>query len=71
MIADKQHVERTYHCEGPGCEAHAKTADPPPYLPRGFVATREVAGVGVEDHHFCGWDCLMRYAAQFPPPEHA
>lgn len=69
-------VERTYYCEGPGCgpeheggnPCHARTASPPPHLPSGFIETRGRVE-GVDDiHHFCGWDCLMKYAAEQPVP---
>jgi hypothetical protein len=57
-------IERVYHCDGPDCERHARTATPPPYLPSGFL---EVRGDG--EAHFCGYDCLMKYAASHPPDE--
>lgn len=73
-------IERTYYCEGPDCggeggadsettsPCHARTATPPPHLPSGFLEVRgREAG---EDYvnHFCGWDCLMKYAAKQPLP---
>lgn len=63
-------VQRTYYCEAPDCEAHASTATPPPYLPVGFLGVRESEpGAMQEERHFCGWECVMRYAATLPPPE--
>lgn len=71
-------IERTYYCDNPSCAAdhpgdsetplHACTATPPPYLPRGFIEVRE-GGPSVPELYFCGWDCLMKYAAKFPPAE--
>jgi hypothetical protein len=57
-------IERVYHCDGPDCENHARTAGDLP--PTSFLAVREDA-----DHtqHFCGWDCLLRFAAEKPPAE--
>jgi hypothetical protein len=62
-------VGRTIYCDGPGCApCHVYTDTPAPHLPGGFVAVREQgnAGGGIV-HHFCGWGCLMKYAAKFPP----
>jgi hypothetical protein len=71
-------IERTYYCDGPDCPAplegdtprHVRTAAPPPHLPCGLLEVREsdVHRVDVI-HHFCTWDCLMKYAAQKPPTE--
>lgn len=73
-------IERTYYCEGPDCggegglrgghtSAHCTTATPPPHLPSGFVEVREGGAGEPESHHFCGWECVMKYAAKLPPPE--
>jgi hypothetical protein len=71
-------IERTYYCEGPDCgaepggieaPAHVATASPPPYLPRGVIETREVDDGGEVMHHFCSWDCCMKYAAKQPVAE--
>lgn len=62
-------IERTYYCEGPECEAHAATATPPPHLPMGFIAVRQRHNLGEREQHFCCWDCLLKFAARFPPPE--
>lgn len=59
-----------YHCDGPDCETHiAPIATPPPYLPSPFMEVRYVEPDGQHAHHFCGWDCLMKYAAKQPLPE--
>lgn len=68
-------IERTYYCDGPRntdipngdahdrCPAHATTATS--HLPHGFLR------VVWDDRtlHFCGWDCVLRYAAEQPPVE--
>lgn len=75
-------IERTYWCEGPDCDiprdepvadedrrpANVSTATPPPYLPPSFIEVRVGEPDGVVVHHFCGWDCVMKYAAKQPIP---
>lgn len=70
-------IERIYHCDGPPhhendedtCSGHAHTLDPPPHMPYGMLRVSTNQGLTVTELHFCGWDCLLRYAAKFPPPE--
>lgn len=63
-------VQRTIYCEGPDCAVHVSTATPPPYVPISFIETHESDGAGGQvEHHFCGWSCLMKYAAAQPIPE--
>ncbi len=67
-------VQRTIYCEGPDCNdgspSHVSTASPPPYVPMGFIETRENDGTGgLAEHHFCGWSCAMKLAAAQPIPE--
>ncbi len=57
-------IERTYHCDGPECECHAKTAETS-RMAAGFL---KVTGDG-EPLHFCSWDCVLRFAAKFEPTE--
>jgi hypothetical protein len=65
-------IDRVYYCEGPDCNGgdptHVRTATPLPYLPLGFIETRECLNGGDYLHHFCSWDCLMKYAAAQPVP---
>jgi hypothetical protein len=70
-------IERTFYCEGPAdlvgtngdrCGASMRTATPAPYLPEGVIETREKSDQGDVVHHFCGWGCLMKYAAAEPEP---
>jgi hypothetical protein len=57
-------IERIFYCDGPDCENHARTVGDLP--PASFLAVREDS-----DHsqHFCGWDCLLKFAATKPPAE--
>lgn len=56
-------VERVYVCDWHECGAQVQTAAS---LPPGFLSVTEGA-----DHqrHFCDWDCLLKYAAEKPPPQ--
>lgn len=59
-------IDRTYYCEGPDCEAHARTGAPSPLLPVGFIEARHRVPGADEAHHFCSWDCVMKFAAGQP-----
>lgn len=75
-------VERRYICEGPTCDiprdepvaddarlpSNATTATPPPHLVVGWIQTRERLNGADYTHDFCGWDCLMKFAAEKPLP---
>jgi hypothetical protein len=56
-------LERIFYCDGPDCDRHVQTRS---VLPPQFLTVNEDA-----DHssHFCGWDCLLRFAADKPPEE--
>lgn len=76
-------IERTYYCDGPAhtefpegeleqrlgglCPAHARTAGSG--LPHGFIRIVRGRGEYGEPNHFCGWGCVMRFAADMPVPE--
>lgn len=73
-------VQRTYHCESPDCHGGSldnpeqgplafTTASGPPYLPVGLIETREFCDGKEHTHHFCSWDCCMKYAASQPVAE--
>lgn len=62
-------IARSYVCDGPDCPSHTKTTNPPPHLPGGYIETREVTEHGEHTHHFCTWDCAMKFGAGFAPPE--
>jgi len=53
-------IERIFHCDGPDCERHVRTMNAKPAM---FLTVDEH-----EVHlHFCGWDCVLRYAAAKEP----
>lgn len=66
-------VERIYYCDGPDCgdgePCHMTSSAPPPYLPGGFVETRQSDASGEASLFFCSWDCVMKFAAGRPPSE--
>ena len=53
-------LERVYHCEGPDCERHQRVCGETVFL---IVHDRG------HEQHFCGWDCLLRYAGTKEPEE--
>lgn len=57
-------IERVYICDWHDCENHARTASDS--LPASMIAVNEGAD---RPHHFCGWDCLLKFAAEKPPAE--
>lgn len=78
-------IERIYYCDGPenadipggepqpdGCPAHVKAVIvDDAYIAGGFIEVRRhVQGATYETHHFCSWDCLLRYAAGQHPVEY-
>lgn len=65
-------LEGVIHCEGPDCERHSHVGSPNMSLGRLPVGWLKVIEHGDADPHtlaFCCWDCLMKRAAQVPPPE--
>lgn len=63
-------IGRAFYCDGPDCEAHTgPIATPEPYLPYGFIETRQCHALGEDRNQFCSWGCLMKYAADQPIPE--
>ncbi len=58
-------IERTYHCDGPDCEVHARTASAG-RLPKGFLKVSDDGHA----NHFCTWDCVLRFAAKMEPTEY-
>lgn len=56
----------SYRCDGPGCLRHVNGRQN--YVPMGcgfITVTQHVHPF--EQQHFCGWDCVLRYGAQFEP----
>jgi hypothetical protein len=68
-------VVRTFHCDGPGCggeDGPALNIETHGEQPPTFITVWENPGYAHEprtEHHFCCWDCCMKFAAQIPPPE--
>lgn len=56
-------IERVFHCDQAECERHVRTAAARPSAGAGFLT---ITGWG-KPLHFCGWDCVLRFAAQFEP----
>jgi hypothetical protein len=54
-------IERTFHCDGPECERHVRTAG---RRATTFLTITEPGGPAL---HFCGWDCVLRHAATKEP----
>lgn len=63
-------LARALYCEGPECERHtAPNPTPPPYIPGGFLEVRQSQPNDDRVWHFCGWDCVLRFAATQEPEE--
>lgn len=58
-------IERIYCCDRDGCDTHARTMgmDPPVTFFEIFEGGSDVV------LHFCGWDCILKHAAETPPAE--
>jgi hypothetical protein len=56
-------IERIFFCDWHDCDSHVRTASPRPV---DFITVTEGAGRSL---HFCGWDCVLRHAAEKPPTE--
>lgn len=54
-------IERVYHCDGPDCERHWSA-----YAHR-QLEMPVITNAG-PTLHFCGWDCVLKYAATYEPP---
>ncbi len=59
-------IERIFHCDWKGCDAHVHTIAAKPESPGWFTVTE--TGQDTKPLHFCTWDCILKYAAQFEPP---
>lgn len=58
-------VQRVFHCDEKDCRLHTTSIHSRPQEP-GWLFVTETRGRTL---HFCCWDCLMKYASQFPPPK--
>jgi hypothetical protein len=56
-------IERVFYCDWRECDGHVRTASPRPVS---FITVTESAGRSL---HFCGWDCILKHAAEKPPAE--
>jgi hypothetical protein len=65
-------LEGVIHCEGPDCnhqEHVGVDSMAMGRLPRGWVKVIEMGDQDPATFAFCCWDCLMKRAAEIPPPE--
>lgn len=75
-------IERIYHCDGPHnpelgesdserCSSHQRTMrdHAPPGWKTVLERGDEAGGDLDRELNFCGWDCVLRFAAKIPPPE--
>lgn len=53
-------MSKALHCDGPHCDTWTKD----PYI---FITIKR--SDVTEELHFCLWDCVLRYSAQFEPTE--
>jgi hypothetical protein len=54
-------IQRTFYCDGPDCERHVET---PREIPPVFLTVTQFEDAQL---HFCGWDCVLRFAATKEP----
>jgi hypothetical protein len=57
-------IDRIFYCDAADCERHVQTMDT--HAPAGFLT---VTGDHQGRHHFCSWDCVLKYAAAMEPIE--
>jgi hypothetical protein len=57
----------SYACDGPDCQRHVK-GNRSNTIPMGcgFITVMQHI-TPYEQMHFCGWDCVLRYAATIDP----
>jgi hypothetical protein len=60
-------IERVFHCDEKGCRTHIPSMYTKPEE-QGWLFVTETGQAPGRTLHFCCWDCLMKHAAQFPPP---
>jgi hypothetical protein len=56
-------IERIFYCDWRECERHVHTAST---RPETFITLSEGHGPA---QHYCGWDCVLKQAAEKPPAE--
>lgn len=60
-------IEYIYHCDGPDCERHVQTRRD--YALMFFTLIEHGDSGNDQTLHFCGWDCILRYAGTKEPEE--
>jgi hypothetical protein len=60
-------IERIFRCDWRECEGHIRTAMARPA--NGFITVTEQWPGRRATHHFCTWDCLLKFSAEKPPTE--
>lgn len=58
-------IRRQFHCDGPDCERNVSEAAH--REPGGRFLTLTGWNRPVQPMHFCGWDCVLRFAATIEP----
>jgi hypothetical protein len=62
-------IQRTYRCDAEGCPHHVVTEQRHPPT---MLVINEAFFTGPDEStelHFCGWDCVLRFAARLEPTE--
>jgi hypothetical protein len=57
-------IEQTFHCDGPDCERRVSGAAHREPGGRFLTVTGWAKAL-----HFCGWDCVLKYAATKEPEQ--
>lgn len=52
---------RKFHCDGPECGRYIETDQ---LVPPVFLTVSQIGAVYL---HFCGWDCVLRFAGRIKP----
>lgn len=64
-------LEGRIHCDGPECNSHQHVGvDSMDHgrLPAGWITVTEHGDFSDPASAFCGWDCLLKFAAKIEPP---
>jgi hypothetical protein len=59
--------EVIYRCAGPDCATWIQSTAVPP--PRGWIVVHEREDDIVAELDFCGWSCVLRFAARIDPEQ--
>lgn len=58
-------IVRTFCCDWRECDGHIRTVAMRPAT--GFITVTEQWPGRRKTHHFCTWDCLLRFSAEREP----